>query len=117
MLLNPREYTKSRLNPEWADRLLVDEFESISPTEFLSYLLARGIPANEKDAAYKLNRQKTKIYKIAGIPGGGKNGGEMVERVAEAIRCYFSPRGNKKRNRQRFRYLFRIIQTAAGSPN
>lgn len=92
MLLNPREYTKSRLNPEWADRLLVDEFESIAPAEFLSYLLARGIPANEKDAAYKLSRQKTKVYKIAGIPGG-KDGGEMVARVAEAIRCYFFPQG------------------------
>lgn len=93
MLLNPREYTKSRLNPEWADRLLVDEFESIAPAEFLSYLLARGIPAKEEDAAYKLNRQKTKIYKIAGIPGVGKYGGEMVARAAEAIRCYFFPQG------------------------
>ena len=91
MLLNPREYTKSRLNPEWADRLLVDEFESIAPAEFLGHLLARGIPAKEEDAAYKLNRQKTKIYKIAGIPVGGKYGGEMVERAAEAIRCYFFP--------------------------
>lgn len=90
MLLNPREYTKSRLNPEWADRQLVDEFGSIAPAEFLSYLLARGIPANEKDAAYKLNRQKTKVYKIAGIPGD-KDGGEMVARAAEAIRCYFFP--------------------------
>ena len=99
MLLNPREYTKSRLNPEWADRLLVDEFGPIAPRDFLDYLLARGIPANEKDAAYKLNRQKTKIYKIArvkkaptneGNPGGSN---EKVARLAEAIRCYLFPQG------------------------
>lgn len=96
MLLNPREYTKSRLNPEWADRLLVDEFESIAPAEFLGHLLARGIPAKEEDAAYKLNRQKTKIYKIAGIKSAPTEAGEfseMVARAAEAIRCYFFPQG------------------------
>ena len=96
MLLNPREYTKSRLNPEWADRLLVDEFGSIAPRDFLDYLLARGIPANEKDAAYKLNRQKTKVYKIAGLKSAPTEAGEsseMVARAAEAIRCYFFPQG------------------------
>lgn len=93
MLLNPREYTKNRLNPEWADRLLVDEFESITPADFLAHLIALGIPAKEETAAYKLSRQKTKIYKVAGIPGAVKDGGEMVARLAEAIRCYFFPQG------------------------
>lgn len=99
MLLNPREYTKNRLNPEWADRLLVDEFESITPADFLAYLIAMGIPAKEEAAAYKLSRQKTKIYKIARAEKAPTNGGnpggsnEKVARLAEAIRCYFFPQG------------------------
>lgn len=96
MLLNPREYTKSRLNPEWADRLLVDEFESITPADFLAYLIALGIPAKEEAAAYKLSRQKTKIYKIAGnkcAPTDGCESRKEIARAAEAIRCYFFPQG------------------------